>query len=262
MTAELTETTRAELEKQDAELAAAGLANIDKSSLILPIVKLTQQLSHEVTDGKTESGHWYNSLTGDDYGEQIEAVLAWYYKGRFYAPDNDERSYSAASEVVPAHWPEEFVGKNFADIPQAEEQHKARANDPEDEFQWGSGPEIETTHNFIGFLVNDPGVPIRISLKSTSTPAAEKIKTLASFAGSFWISSYRLTAVGRSNKQGKPYFVAEAQKGEQTTDDQRAAAREIANGMKNAQFALVGDTPEPDAKKPEAKKPSGAADVV
>lgn len=249
----------AELAKQDEELAAAGLANIDKTKLALPIIQLTQQLSNAVTDNKVESGHWYNNITGEDYGTDIEVVLAWYYMGRFYAPEDSDQSYVASGAVAPSSWPEEFAGKHFADIPQAEEQHRAQAN--AEGGSWGSGPEIETTHNFIGFVVGDPDTPVRISLKSTSNPAATKIQTLASFARSFYVNTFRLSITERRNKANKPYFVAQAEKGVQTTEEQRNVAREIASAMQQQQFSLVGDEPEPE-RPAKPGKPKAAAEVV
>lgn len=264
MTTDLTtQPTAAELEKRDDELNQRALANIDKSDLSLPMVVLTQQLTVEVTDGEIESGRWLNKVTGEDLGDEIQFVVGYYYKGRFYSPDDEDRSYNASGPVAPDNWPSEFAGKNFADIPQAEEQHKARANDPEDDFKWGHGPEIETTHNFIGFLVEYPGVAVRISLKSTSSAAAEKINNIATFAGSYWLNAFKFGAAKRENAKGQPYFVATVAKGEQTTPEQRADAREISFRAGEAQYSLVGADDAPAAAKREkAEKPAGAADVV
>lgn len=263
MTTDLTTTPdAAELEKQDQALAEKALANIDKSDLSLPMVVLAQQQTVEVTDGTIESGKWLNKVTGEDLGDEIDFVVGYYYKGRFYSPDDEDRTYNAQGPVAPANWPDQFAGKNFADIPEAEEQHKRRANDPEDDFQFGGGPEIETTHNFIGFLTEYPGVAVRISLKSTSTPAAEKVNNIATFAGSYWANAFTLGIAKRTNKRDQPFFVATVKKGEQTTDDQRAYAREISFRAGEAQYSLAGEEKDKPAAKPKAEKPASAADVV
>lgn len=263
MSTDLTKPDAAELAKRDDELNAKALANIDKSTLTVPMVVLTQQLTQEVSDKEIESGRWLNKITGEDLGEEIELVIGYYYKGRFYSPKDEDRSYNADGPVAPANWPEKFAGKNFADIPQAEEQHKARANDPDDDFEFGSGPPIETTHNFIGFLKQYPGVAVRVSLKSTSTPAAEKINNIVTFAGSYWLNSFKLGVVARRNKKDQPYFVATVKSGEQTDEEQRAAAREIAYFASEARVSYVGeDEPTAAAAKPKAEKPASATSVV
>lgn len=265
MSTDLTTTpSAAELEKQDAELSQQALGNIDRTSLKLPMIVITQQLTAEVTDREIESGRWLNKVTGEDFGEDIEFVPAYYYKGRFYSPKDEERTYNADGPVAPDNWPDEFAGKNFADIPQAEEQHKAQAN--AEGGEWGSGPAIQTTHNFIGYLTQYPGIPVRISLKSTSSSAAEKINNIALFAGSYWSNVFNLSVAGRRNKKDQPYFVCTVRKGDQTDNDQRALAREIAYHAGHSRYELDGDAAAVEADAPAAKpkpeKPAGAADVV
>lgn len=253
----------AELEKQDAELAQAALANIDRSAVSVPMIVLTQQLTKEVENREIESGRWLNKVTGEDLGDEISLVIGYYYVGRFYSPKDQDQTYNAQGPVAPANWPSEFAGKHFADIPQAEEQHKAAANDPDNPAEWGSGPEIETTHNFIGFLPEYPDVPVRVSLKSTSAPTAQKVNDIATFASSYWLNTFDLGIVKKTNKRDQPYFVATARKGEQTTPEQRAAAREVSFLAAKAQLKYTGEE-EATKSAPKAKveKPSSAADVV
>lgn len=261
MSTEIAETERAELAKQDEALAAGALAQIDSKDLVLPVVKVTQQLSREVTDGDVESGRFVNSLTGEDYGDEVEIVVSHYFKGRFYAPEDEDRVYVASGPVAPPSWPEEFAGKPFADIPVAEETWKARANDPDDEFEFGSGPTIQTTHNYIGFLPTDPGVPVRVSLKGTSTRTARKINSLLSFQARPWNATLKLSTAQRENKRKQPYFVVEVARGEQTDEEQRSFARSLAKQAQTAQYTLVGDAPEEKAKREAPAAPAGGIAV-
>lgn len=260
MTKDIAEKPGTDLATREAELAAQARSGIRSEDLILPLVKLLQQQSREVTHGDGESGTFLNSLTGESYGEEFEFVIAHTFIGRFYAPDKEERTYVAASAIAPENWPEEYAGKPFADIPDAEEQWKARANDPEDSHEWGEGPPIQTTRNFIGFEVGNPGVPIRLSLKATSTPAARKISSIQQFWPTPWASTVKLSAGARENKKKQPYYVVEAEQGEQTSPEIREAAMALAETAGQAQFQLTGDAPDEKPAKPE--KPKGGLDVA
>lgn len=255
---------------EEQALAAELIGGIDQQDLILPVVKLTQPLTREVTDKKVEAGRFFNSLSGADYGDELDLIVAYYFKGRFYAPDDDspdadgDRVFVASGDVVPANWPERWAGKHFADLAESLEGHQARANDPDDQTEWGSGPLIETTHNFIGFIPEDPGSPVRLSLKSTSTPAARKVLSICRYAGTFWGHQFHLTVAGRENKKKQPYFIVEAVQGEQTTAEQRQTAAQLGRTAKDADIQLTGseveDTPRDKAGKSE--KPAGGVDVA
>lgn len=259
----LAETPSAEeLAKRDEALVSGALANIDAGELQLPRLKVGQQGTTEVADGKAKSGDFINSVTGKSYGDETEFITVYYYKGRLFADDASGQTYSAHDQdVAPDNWPDQFAGKPFKDIPEAEEQHKARANDPDDDFQWGSGPEIQTTHNFIGFIPGE-ALPVRLSLKGTSTPAADKIKTLMNFAGkSPWASSVKLATKLKGDKQ--PYYVVTATLGEQSTPDLIAQAQDLAQQVQDAEKITSADGDEDDtpAKPGKAETPKGGVDL-
>jgi len=247
----------AELAKADEELAAAAIAGIKKEDLRVPMIKVGQQLTAEVASGNAESGDFIYGLTGESYGNEIDFVIVHAYKGRLYS--TDDQTYVADGDVAPDSWPDEFAGKPFADIPQAEEQHKAQANAG---GKWGSGPEIQSTHNFIGFVVSDPGLPARLSLKGTSTRAAEKINTLISFTGKApWANQVHLKTLLKTNTRDQPYYVVEATQGEQNDAATVAKAQELARQVQAAaRIATAGS--EDDDPKPKAKgKPKGGVDL-
>lgn len=250
-------------------LAEAGIADIDSEDLVLPVISITQQLSKAVTDKKVESGHFYNSVTGTDYGDEIEFVIVRYGKGRFYVHNrdkDDERTYVANGPVAPDSWPEEYAGQNFADIPDAEEQWKARANDENDDHEWGHGPPIVTTHNYVGFVIDEPGLPGRIGLSRTSAPAAKKINTILKFSGrSPWASSIKLSLVERTVRN-KPFFVVQATQGSQNSPEIGDSAKNLAQAIQQAgAFALTGEEVEdPDkapAKGEQPATPKGGVNV-
>jgi hypothetical protein len=250
--------------RDEAALAEQAVSGIDSKDLVLPVIQMTQQLSRAVTDGNAESGHFYNTVTGEDYGDSIEFVIVGYAKGRFlvYGRDTDEeRTYVASGDVAPDSWPEEYAGQAFVDIPDAEEQWRARANDRNDSHEWGSGPPIVTTHNFVGFVTSEPSMPARVSISRTSAPAAKKILTALRFSGRApWASTFNL-AIDSREKRNKPYFVITAQQGQQTTPDQVESAQALASSIQEAgAFALdPADAAEDKSAKP--KTPDGGVAV-
>lgn len=259
---EVEKATGAELAQREEELVAGALAGIDSEDLALPVLKVTQQLSGEVTRGDAESGQFVNSITGDVYGDSVDFVVVHYFKGRFYAPEDEERVYVAQGEIAPSNWPDGLAGKRFADLPLAEEQWKARSNDPDDDQEWGSGPPIQTTRNFIGFVTEDPDTPVRLSLKGSSTPAAKKIETIMRFGGAPWRQTIKLTTDSRENKRKQPYFVVVARKGEPTDAPTREKALELAQIAQEAEFKLVGDEADEGKGAKRSEKPKGGIDVA
>lgn len=243
--------TGTDLEQQDAALAAKALAAIDTEKLVFPVVKLTQQLTKEVAAGDIESGHFLNTLTGHDYGTAVDLVISHYYKGRFYSPKGEDASYVANGPVAPSSWPEQYANQPFADIPDAEENFKARVN--AGEIPWGSGPPITTTHNYIGFVPDQPDLPVRLSLMRTSAPAADKINTLLLFGGGTpWSSVIHLEAKLKTDRQDRPFYVVQASQAATTEPEQRERARELAGLAQERQAELPAEA-ETDTDKSGAK---------
>lgn len=265
MSTELEERTAQELATLDESAATDIVGAIDDEDLQLPVIQITQQLSRAVTDGKVDSGHFYNNVSGRDYGDALEFIPVAYQKGRFYVHNRDkpdEQTFVASGSVAPDSWPEEMAGENFADIPEAEEQWKERVN--AGEIEWGKGPPIVTTHNFVGLAVDDLHSPARIGLSRTSAPAAKKILSVIRWSRRApYASTYKLKLVGRE-KGGKPFYAAQAEQGRQTEGPELAAAQELFAAIKQAgAFALtgeeVGDEEKQAAAKP--KTPAGGVDV-
>src|SRR5688500_8155174 len=105
----------------EAALAAAVLGDLDQQDLVLPMLQVAQQLSRVVEQGDAEAGEFVNSLTGENHGSRVELIIAGYFKGRFFAPKGSGETYIAQGDVAPGNWPEEFAGRRFDEIEEAEE---------------------------------------------------------------------------------------------------------------------------------------------
>lgn len=254
------------LSPEEQALIDSAKAEIDSDSLILPALKLTQSLTAEVQDGDVEKGHIINSLTGEDYGDNVEVVVSAYFKGFFYSDRETNQSFVAQGDIAPDNWPEEYAGKAFADLPDGEEQWAAACNAKPPEHEWGNGPPISTTHNFVGYVVTEegqPDLPVRISLMRTGKKAADKLKTLIWSARAPWDRTFILKSVSKVTND-RPYYVYDVSQGETTPADYRQAAVKLATSYQKAAASgnvdLAGD--EPEAKKAAPKANEGGLDVT
>lgn len=228
-----TASTLTEISPDEQRLADAVKGNIDRSKLVLPALKVTNGQTREVQDGKAEQGHLVNSLTGEDYGTEVEFVISALFDGRFYSDDSG--SYATSDLVAPSNWPEQFRGKAFADIPEGEERWKDDSN--ADVHPWGNGPPISTTHNFVGYVVGHEEMPVRLSLMRTGNKAAQKLNTLIFASRAPWDRTYKLSVVRDTNPKGKVYFRLDADMGGITSPDLRSRAAGLAQDYLNAQDA-------------------------
>lgn len=218
--------------EQEAALAARVKGQVDRSKLQLPAIKVVNGLSKEASEGVAQ-GTLINSLTGEQYGESVKLVISDFYYGRFYAPKGGGKAYTARGEVVPDSWPEEYAGQRFTELDDAEEQWKLAVN--ADEHPWGSGPPVQTTINFVVTLADNPGYPLRLSMKSSDTPTANKILQMIDMSPTPWAYVYTVSSEGRQTPNGSgTYYGFKAEQSGTAADEQRQAAVKIALAFQSA----------------------------
>lgn len=250
----------AELQAAEAEAAAITAATPSKPTL--PVVKLAQQLTKEVESGDAKAGQFLNTLTGRNYGDSLSLVVAYpTVRGRFFAEKKGGQSYATLAEVAPPQWPEQYAGRRFDELADAEEVYRV-----EHEQDWGDGPPISTTLNFIGFTPDDPTIPLRLSLMRTAMPAARKIDNILRWAVKApWHNVIELTTQRKTNADEQPYYVPVATQGRETTPEEQSAAVELFTIIRNnlGEVTLVGDADEgaeaKAAKRASAEKSDGLA---
>ena len=235
------------IEKVGAEelaLASKVRGKVDTASLKVPLVKLAQALTNEVQAKRAEAGTFINSVTGESYGDSFEFIIADTFQGRFARIKGE--GYNAQGPVVPDNWPPQYAGQAFADLDDAEENFKAAVNAGKQEF--GHGPPISTTHNYVGLIVGDDFeeraaenrlLPVRVSLMRKNAKAAQTIDYLLLTWPAPWARLVKLTAVGDKNDEGA-FFVAQASEGETATTAQRSAAGEPRPGRPVGQAGAAG----------------------
>lgn len=257
MTEELTTPTATELAPAD---IASAFGQIESKDLILPVVKLAQSLTKEVTEGTVKPGQFVNSLTGTVYGTGFEFIIAAYFKGRFYATKDE--SFFTNALVIPDHWDHPDAGKPFTESDDAEERYVAAVN--AELREWGSGPPIQTTHNYVGYVVGQEDdelgvIPVRLSLMKSSSKTARSLNTLLRLAKDPTKRIFNISSESKNGPKGT-YFIVAASQGRLAEPEEQAAAVALAQDYLHAQVQLTGDG---DAEqKPEKPEPTGGLDVA
>lgn len=244
----------AELEAAEAAVAARVKGQVDRSKLQLPAIKVVNGLSKEAAEVK--QGTLINSLTSEEYGTEVEIVISDFYYGRFYAAKGGGKAYTARGDRAPDNWPEDYAGKLFTELDEAEEQWKLATN--AEEHPWGSGPPIQTTVNFVVTTAENPGYPMRLSMKSSDTPTANKILQMIDMAPTPWSYVFKISSEGRPTPNGSStYFGFKAEQAGAVNAEQRQAAVKIAMAFQKA--ADAGEVEEVGADDADAKGQEKAA---
>lgn len=253
---------------EEQALAEKIKAKADPKDFKLPALKLAQGQSREAQEGLAEPGQYVNSLSGYNYGETVEFIVADQFKGRFWHEGNDGNGAAAQGDVIP--WPDHpDHGKLFVDSPDAEETFRAEV--AEGSREWGSGPGISTTFNFVGVAIPDAEwakaeeldpdpTPVVLRLMRTSKSAGEKLTTFVNaMSKTPWDYVYKLSA-NRREKGRYAYHVVTVERGDEATAEQRQLAVDLAV---QAQGGIVVDDPtgEPGGEaKPAKPADTGGAD--
>ena len=237
------------LSAEEAALVAANQADVNPNEFIVPILKLAQPLTDEVTNGEAKPGEYVLGLTGETFAGPFEFIVAGKGKGRF-RPGRDGQRTLVAYDTNLVPWKDDpFFGQPFSEHPDAEEQYSARVD--KGEIEWGSGPPIQTTFNYTGYIIGSE-VPVRISLRRTSAPAAKKWNTLldAVLRGRYWDKVFAVSSEQQKNAKGA-YYTAKIELGRQANAAEKQQAIGLATALRNQQVTTVGETDDALTKAPD-----------
>lgn len=62
------------------EVAGQGFESMGGDETTVPRLLISQQLSQSVQDGSIQAGHFYNSVTGKDYGTSLDVIVCHFSK--------------------------------------------------------------------------------------------------------------------------------------------------------------------------------------
>jgi hypothetical protein len=255
----------------EAALADAGKSALTKFGAVTPRIDIRQGQSKDVPAG-VELGDFYNTITGVSYGTRIEFLVIEAHKGRFLGGKRspDGKTYAAGDVVtVPDHWPEQYAGRVFSELPEAQEKYSEAAN--AGQIEWGKGPAIVDSFNFTGFITKADGedvepFPVRFSIRASNGPnrkAGSKAGALLRGLPNLWSKALVFASDEAQNKGGDEFYVTVVEGyGDEPTVDQRKAAVEAALFAQQIGFLVdeevpraegAGDTSTGDAVVPGAK---------
>lgn len=242
----------ANLNELEERLAAQKQEQLRDERIQIPRLDVVQGTTKRPPEG-ANPGDFFNTITGDVFGTSVLFLTAVYHRGRAYAETEDDgkggrrrtgKFFAAGPEAtVPSFWPEQFRGKAFAELPEAEERYSEMAN--AEVIAWGSGPPIQTTYNFTGLVLAPEldGVqpmPMRLSLKSTSAGAARKLLSMLKPLRTYWARPVLMSTERRSFDSGPAFVVNTGEYGSPPEDNHRLAAVEIALAAERVGFVEAG----------------------
>lgn len=230
------------LSPEEEALVSANQSEANTDDFIVPILKLAQPLTNEVSDGLASPGDYIMSLTGEAYPAPVEFVVAGKGVGRFKPGKKGERTLVANDSAIVPWKDDPFFGSPFTEHPDAEEAFKAAVNAKTRE--WGSGPPIQTTANYTGFVLGSD-VPVRYSIRLTNKHARsvkQKWNTLldAVLRGRYWDQVFELGSTQETNPSGDRYYVPTIKLLRKTTPEERQKAVELATVLRSQSVREVG----------------------
>lgn len=252
----------APISAEEQQLADQIKGRIDKTKITLPALKVGNGTSSDLGED-VSVGDLYNSVTQENFGKEVELVVCGLFEGYFLSVNDGEEAFSAPASAVtvPSNWPEEYAGKRFDELPDTEENYKARLNDESDDSltEWGEGPPISTSHNFVVINAREPGIPMRLSLMRSNTKTASKLYTLIAGGRVPWDKTVVIEAEERQRGNSKTkYYGFAVRMGSQVDGELRQEAVRTAQAFQAAEAAgkveLAGD--EGDQSAPPPSKPA------
>jgi hypothetical protein len=162
-----------------------GKENISKDDLTLPRVKLLQPLSPEVSLNEEKPGTMINSITGKNYGKELEFIVINHFKSRIYWKDREEGGGIACAAPDAVH-PRTLTGKIVVDDAELDVPESCAAcllkdwnNDVDAENR---APRCTAYYNF-PILIAGEASPVVLSMERTKIKAARKLLSLAAYSG-------------------------------------------------------------------------------
>jgi hypothetical protein len=231
-----------DLTEEALALAAKADLGDPTDDFVIPRLKVAQALTKEVQDGDAEVGELIHSLTGESYGEAVEVIVVDAFKGRAWK-DTEGNLHSANREAVVPWEDHPCFGEHFVDCPDAEEQYRARVR--ANEIDWGKGPGISTTYNFVGLIVREDGeveeFPVRISLMRAAAKEGRNWQTMLHLARAPWDLVFEVSTVKARSKRGEPYVAVKVKQVRKTTDEERSAAVRVAQALHSSAQVAYDD---------------------
>jgi len=170
-----------------------GQEKVDQTDLIMPRVKLLQQLSGEVVDETFTAGHLINSLIKEDYGTEIVFIPIKHYKSRIYWRERDAGGGMLCNSLD-------------ASLPSSGEY--AKSCGACEKCKWpkekGESPDCTLYYNFV-IIINGTVIPVVLPMEKSKIPIARALITLTKYVGGnldIFAKKYKIVSKVEKKKGG------------------------------------------------------------
>lgn len=182
--------------------AGRGMENVDQTDILLPRVKLLQQMSPEVQDGDMKAGQLVNSISGQliGDGEEVEFIAVAHFKSRILF-----EGIGAEAKIICSS-PNGLKNMEGINCLTCEKSQWPDEKEAENRRKNGLrlGPECVQFYNFPVLLLTGNGQPeiAGLSMSRTKIKVAKKLLTLVRHAGAgidIFGLKFKLTTVKESS---------------------------------------------------------------
>lgn len=243
----MTELARTQPQSMGIDLAA-GNAGLSAGDVDLPRLALLQGLSQAVADKKAEAGHWWNTLTSEDYGEVISFVPIMPYRNRVRLKMGEGLMCRSDTSLQIG------IGDPGGECDTC----------PLKEWTGKTPPECGVSHNYLVLvigkggeikdrakglfkeptLLEEPEMGV-LQFRSTGTKAAKKInglyiQTQLRRPGPWWLTGYRLWSSQQKNDRGT-FYVPEVAAAGATPDHLQKQALNLARFVAPSALTYVAN---------------------
>lgn len=177
------------------EVAGQGFENMSNGEVAVPRLLIAQAISDVVTNGSVKVGHFYNSISGKDYGESVDVIVCHFQKVWVEWKKN-QGGYVATHEVGSI----EVTGDNYSGM-----EHKDAEGNINDVIETWNYLAVLPEHLEDGYMIFGSTRGNLKYLKGWNTQM-RYLRTPSGKAAPLFSSIWTLTTGKDQNKKGNTYY--------------------------------------------------------
>lgn len=177
------------------EVAGQGFENMSNGEVAVPRLLIAQAMSDVVTNGSVKVGHFYNSISGKDYGESVDVIVCHFQKVWVEWKKN-QGGYVATHEVGSI----EVTGDNYSGM-----EHKDAEGNTNDVIETWNYLAVLPEHLEDGYMIFGSTRGNLKYLKGWNTQM-RYLRTPSGKAAPLFSSIWTLTTGKDQNKKGNTYY--------------------------------------------------------
>lgn len=178
------------------EVAGQGFENMGTDETAVPRLLIAQALSDVTQNGQVPAGHFYNSITGEDYGDSVNVIVCHFQKVWVEWKKN-QGGYVG---TYPVNGLDDVTGDNFKGM-----EHKDADGNINDVIETWNYLVILPEHREAGFMIFGSTRGNLKYLKGWNTQM-RYLRTPSGKAAPLFSAVWTLTTGKDTNKKGNTYY--------------------------------------------------------